>query len=131
MLYVDTNVVCNYLVNLDEQLHRRAMKALTNGQSYLISDVTLFEIVYVLNIRFKIDRDEICFTLLDLLRQPFIKSENLTAQMSALLLWSDESLNYADFADCLLVERARSKGAEAVVSFDRHFDCLPFPNLKP
>lgn len=131
MLWVDTNVVCNYLVCFNEDLHRRALKIFTNGEKYYVSDIVIFETVYVFEVKCKLERISITKALTNFLLQPFIQTEEVTGLLSALFLWSEDQFMNVDFSDCLLLERAQLNKADSIVSFDKHFDLLPFPNIKP
>lgn len=128
MKWVDTNVVCSFLTDLDPELQERSARILENGETYFVSDLVLFETVYVLSVPFRLSPTRIAAALLDFLRQPFIQVDSREEVLNALLLWRERP--GTDFADCLLATRASSMGAE-VVSFDKHFSQLPSRHICP
>lgn len=123
MRWLDTNVICNFLTDLDTELQSRATQILLNGEIHFVADIVLLETAYVLSIPFRLPHNQVIDTLLDFLRQPFIRVQNPEEVLKALLLWRDHP--QFDFADCLLVSRAAGADAEGLVSFDKHFSELP------
>ena len=129
MRWLDTNVICSFLTDLDVELQSRAAQILLDGETYFVADIVLLETVYVLSICFRIPHKQVIITLLDFLRQPFIQVQNPEEVLKALLLWRDHP--QVDFADCLLITRAAGADAKALVSFDKHFSDLPCNLIQP
>lgn len=71
------------------------------------------EVVYVLKVVYKIERDTIGRTLIEFLDE--VTVENQEAVCEALSLFSETSL---DFVDCILIARHRVLGDE-IASFDK------------
>lgn len=128
MKFLDTNVIICFLTDLDPSLRNRAECCLLSGEEYFVPDVIWHEVVYVLNGRFKLQRQPVAHRLIEFMRQPFIAVQGKEALIAAFLSWAETGY---DFIDCLLVERAREAGAQGVVSFDSHFSRLGFPHEVP
>lgn len=132
MKWLDTNLICHFLSDIDPGMTERARRYLTGGRErFFVSDIVLFECVYVLWHRFKLPRAEVTRALIDFIRQPFIEVAEAAEVIAAFVLWRDTEGLGSDFADCLLAERARGTGAEAVVTFDQGFEKLQVDVVVP
>lgn len=104
MIGLDTNVVVRYLVQDEPDQSKRANrvieKAVASGDLLRISQVTLCEIVWVLERCYAIPKDELILVIKQLLqtRQIRIEQDDIAWQS----LHDFENSSGVDFSDCLI-----------------------------
>lgn len=122
---LDTNVVVRYLTNDDPALAERAARIIDSGQLLILPAVALAETAFVLrSALYNIDRSAIIDALIDLVRRPSIKVDDLARDhvVGALLLCRPSGR--ISFADALIWATARSRGG-LLYSFDAKLPAAP------
>lgn len=119
MIGLDTNVLVRYLAQDDDVQSAQAtrlVESLSVKQPGFISQVSLVELVWVLESCYDAGHAEIAETLDGLLRTRVLVVENPETVAAALRLFS---AGHRDFADCLISCTARKAGCQQVYSFDK------------
>lgn len=122
MIGLDTNVVVRYLVQDDpkqsENANRIIEKAVADGETLLISQITLCEIVWVLERCYNISKKEIIDVLKQLLQTQQIRvgHENIAQQA----LRDFEIHSGVDFSDCLIGRQNASNDCSFTYTFDKN-----------
>ena len=116
MTYLDTNVILRWMLDDDRLLSPRARRIIDESEpaEFLVTDVTLSEIFYVLRGK-GYNRQQTAEYMYGLLEQPafIFDQESRLNQLIALI--RDTNL---DFADCYLICRALHSGA-SLKTFDK------------
>ena len=120
MIALDTNVVVRFLVEDDAKQVRRVRQlleaAVEAGEPCFLSDCVLCEIEWVLESNYGARRADIGSAVQHLIEQGNFVFEDVGAVGRALELYRTGK---ADLSDCLIGQRARSKGARTTFTFDR------------
>lgn len=126
MIGVDTNVLVRYLVEDDARQSERAAKlidqALERDERIFVSQIVLCEMVWVLGSGYGFPRAEVAALLRALLRARQVAVDEIDTVRTAL---ENYSIGKADFADYLILERARAAGCEGLASFDQTLAAEP------
>lgn len=90
----------------------------------MTSEAIVAEVAYVLTSprSYRIPRATVATALLPLLADPGLQVDNKAVVLTALDVWEDSNL---DFADCLAVARFRHANLDGIYSYDRDFDRIP------
>ena len=120
MIAVDTNVLVRLLVNDDTAQAARA-KALVDAQagddgSIWLSDTVLVELVWVLARAYGRPREAMAAALRALAAHATMTLESPLAVRAAIAVFEAGT---ADFADCLLAEKAQRAGCAQIFTFDK------------
>ncbi len=117
----DTNVVVRLILGDDPEQAALAVDcwqaALAEGDIYL-SQIVLVEVVWVLDVTARLGRARIVTELRRLTTVEGLVVENESAVIQAIERYEQSA---ADFADCLILTRAREVNALPVHTFDRRF----------
>lgn len=120
--WVDANVFLRFLTGEPEDMSERAARFLERAQRrevvLKVHAIVVAETVWVLQSFYGYSRVEISGVLIPLLEDHGLQVEEGRAVIQALTSMAAANI---DFADALLVERARMRG-EGVASFDRDFE---------
>jgi predicted nucleic-acid-binding protein len=121
MIGLDTNVIVRYLVQ-DEpkqsgQANRIIEKAVTDGKILHISQITLCEIVWVLERCYRVSRKELINVLKQLLQTQKIRVEQDAVSRQALIDF--EHHEGVDFTDCLIGRQNASNDCSFTYTFDK------------
>ena len=120
MIAVDTNVLVRLLVNDDAAQAARA-RDLIDAQagedgSIWVSDTVLVELVWVLSRAYDRSRAAVAAALRALASHATMTLESPLAVRAAIAAFEAGA---ADFADCLLAEKAQSAGCGQLFTFDK------------
>ena len=120
MIGLDTNVLVRYLVQDDPVQAKVATRFIeeqcTATQPGLISLIVLCELVWVFESAYSYDKSLICGVVERLL----ITAElDIEAPLQARAALNEFQAGNTDFADCLIQQLNRSRGADYTVTFDR------------
>jgi predicted nucleic-acid-binding protein len=132
MIAVDTNVLLRYLLQDDALQSRKAASLMTGSRPVLITDVVLVETLWVLTgKRYRLDHEGVAGVISALFAEPSVVFENAQAIWRALNDYRNTQAvkvsgkkKRADFADALIVNKARLKAAsfqqslEGIYTFD-------------
>ena len=133
--FVDTNIFIRFFVNDNSDQHRGAchlFKQVREGQVKLIAPHTVLdEVVFVLSSPklYQRSRQEIAACLTPLLQLRGMQVYQREAIVSALSLYANTRL---DFADCVTLALAKAGRIKSIYSFDMDFDAVEGVNrLEP
>jgi predicted nucleic-acid-binding protein len=121
---LDTNVVVRILVGDDPVQTKKAERVFlehTAGDGVFISLVVLAEVAWVLKAGYEWEREVIHARLDRLMRTRGVAFEDLDLVQAAL---EEYARGKAEFADCLIVGKARGVGA-TLLTFDRRLARAP------
>lgn len=122
MIGLDTNVVVRYLVQDEpkqsELANRILEKAVAEGQELRISQVTLCEIVWVLEQCYNVSKNQLIDVLKQLLHTQQIRVEQDTVVRQALRDF--EHHTGVDFSDCLIGRQNASNDCSFTYTFDKN-----------
>jgi len=127
--FIETNIFLRFLTR-DEEKQFQACKKLfekaKRGKIELItSALVIFEIIWTLLSYYHERKESIIEKILSLLEFPSLEVEHKDIFIESLVIWQEKNI---DFNDAFNYAWAKKKKAEAIYSFDKHFDRLP--NLK-
>jgi len=120
MTGIDTNVLIRYILQDDRHqsaLAAKLIETLTEAQPGFITLVSVAEIYWVLERRYKFSRIQFTQAMRELILSEGILFEAEVRVVEALDLFSLS--NTADFSDCLIYLSATHGGCDAVMTFDR------------
>ncbi len=119
MIGIDTNVLLRYILQDDPEQAAAAseiIESLTEQSPGYLNHVVLCEAVWVLLRGYHYDKASVAQVLNHVVNTRELQLEQRDVVMSAL---SQYIHNTADWADCLIGEKNRHRGAETTVTFDR------------
>jgi predicted nucleic-acid-binding protein len=120
MIALDTNVLVRFLVDDDDVQARRAAalirRAINRDEPIFVSDITMCELVWVLEVSYGFQRAEIARILDDLLHARHLSFSTTDLLGRAVTAYAR---GRGDLADYLIREQARAAGCDAVATFDR------------
>ena len=126
MIGLDTNVVIRYLVQDDKKQSAAATrfieKSLTADVPGYINQITLCEIVWVLQRCYGVKQPQVKEILEALLKTKQLILENVEVTWKALRAFN---ANNADFCDALIGQANIHSGCEHTVTFDKRAASLP------
>lgn len=121
MIGLDTNVIIRYLVQDDpkqsSQANRIIQNAIAEGMTIWISQITLCEVVWVLESSYKISKNELIEVIRQLLFTQGLTVENETVALHA--LHDFENHTSVDFSDCLIGRHNVANKCVFTFTFDR------------
>jgi predicted nucleic acid-binding protein len=124
--FLDTNVLLRHLlddhVELSPKAHGIVDRIEHREVDARISDIVVFETVFVLERRYKISREEIARSVMRLLELPGILLPDKQRYGEVFELYLSTSVGFADCYHSVLMQRL---GIAEVLSFDQDFDKLP------
>ncbi len=130
MIGLDTNVLVRFLIRDDESQHLRTVALLRRGadegQTFFVGDVVLAEVVWVLQGRYRVAREEIAGALRGLLEAEHLTFESTDRCLRALRRFE---AGRGGFADYLIAERAADAGCTSLATFDEAL--LAEPGTQP
>jgi predicted nucleic-acid-binding protein len=126
LIAVDTNVLVRLLVN-DDAAQASKAKQLFDAMagedgSIWIADTVLVEVVWTLARAYERSREDLVTALRALVGHATAALESAAAVRAAIETFG---AGPADFADCLLAEKARLAGCDRLVTFDKGMRDLP------
>jgi predicted nucleic-acid-binding protein len=121
MIGIDTNVLVRYIVQDDPEQSTCATriieKAVDSGKTIVISQITLCELVWVLEKCYNCSKNDLTYVLKQLLRTQQIRIEGDQAARQA--LQDFERHKGIDFSDCLIAHQNTSNGCLYTFTFDK------------
>lgn len=121
--FVDANVILRYLTKDPPEMAEAALKTFRdakNGKVFLlVTNLTVAEVVWVLESFYRYSKNQIAETLTEFLLCDGLEVESLDLLIEALALYQEKNL---DFADAFLAVTALQKGTPTIYSFDAHLN---------
>ena len=130
MYLVDTNILLEVLLSRDKKEEcKKLLRALRDGKEKgIITDFTVHSIIVIMD-HFKKLRELKTFLLsLTAYKGLSIYNTTITDEVKATEIAIKQNLDMDDAIQYLI---ALSTNADAIVSFDKHFDNLKIPRLEP
>lgn len=123
MQAVDTNVLIRILVTDDKQAEqiRLARQFAKKAKMLFIPQIVQVELVWVLDVAYKLDKSEIVRILQHLQSNEAFHLQNESAFSEALQLFQ---ANNVDFSDSLILTESKKVNGD-VITFDKKFSRLP------
>lgn len=118
MIGLDTNVLVRFIAQDDVKQSSRAsqlMSSLTTDNPGFISQVSLVELVWVMQSCYKATKSEVVAILETLFSTRELLVENAETAIQALNVFAKSK---ADFSHCLIERSAHKAGCDHCVSFD-------------
>ncbi len=119
--FIDANVILRYLTKDPVEMAEAALKTFTNAENgkvfLLVTNLTVAEVVWVLESFYRYSKNQIAETLTEFLLCDGLEVESLDFLIEALTLYQEKNL---DFADAFLAVTALRKGTPTIYSFDAH-----------
>jgi len=123
MRFIDTNLFLRYFTRDDEEKADDVLKLLKrvarNKEKVTTSPLVIFELVFTLESYYKVPRKEIKKLLQPLLNLRGLRLDFRDVFESALELYSQEKLSFADTFNACLMQKREIK---EIYSFDEDFD---------
>ena len=117
MIAIDTNVLLRYLLEDDPVQSAKAAKLIGGSRTVLVTDVVLVETIWTLAGRkYQLDKPELVNVIKALFQEPNIRFEDGQATWVALDQYRKS--NGADFADALIVNKAKLIASELGETFE-------------
>ena len=114
---LDTNVAIRILLNDIPDQHQKSLKLIQeNNKEYLVSDIAIMEIVFVLEKHYGFTRDQVADTITGLISIWNLAINRVIISDSINFYLGHKSLS---FEDCYMAEAARFHNAEPLFTFDR------------
>ena len=121
--FIDANVILRYLTKDPPEMAEAALKTFRdakNGKVFLlVTNLTVAEVVWVLESFYRYSKNQIAETLTEFLLCDGLEVESLDLLIEALALYQEKNL---DFADAFLAVTALQKGTPTIYSFDAHLN---------
>jgi predicted nucleic-acid-binding protein len=120
MKALDTNVLVRFLVRDNEQqskaVYRKFKQTEADKEILFIPALVVLETVWVLESVYEVTRQEILYSLDQLILMPILEFE---AQSAIRSFVASARENKADLSDLLIAHYARVAGCECVITFDK------------
>lgn len=121
--FLDTNVLLRYLLRDDEEKAERALNLLRRlelgTEKACVSPMVIFEVVFTLQRRYRVPRQQIRDSVLDILSLRGLELPNKKLYERALDLYAGQAIS---FADAFHAAYMNSRGIREIYSWDRDFD---------
>ena len=120
MKALDTNVLVRFLVRDDERqaetIYRIFKQAESDKEVFFVPLLVVLETVWVLESVYKIPRQEILYSINELILMPILKFETQSAILNFV---SSARETKMDLSDLLIAHSAKFSGCECVLTFDK------------
>ncbi len=120
MIGFDTNILVRFITADDElqyaKTSRLVQETVERDETIFISDITLCELVWVLESGYKTPKEEILSVLLSLFQSPYLVFNSIEQFYYALISFE----NYkGDFADYMIREQSFQNGCSTIYTFEK------------
>lgn len=126
MKLLDTNILLRWILEDDKKkadAFAVLLKEASKGKETLyISDMTIAEIVWVLESNYDFPNQAISQTVRNLLSSQSLQFENQERLFDAIAIYEDHNI---DFIDAYLSAVVKEKKVKGIFSYDRDFDRVP------
>ena len=120
MKALDTNVLVRFLVRDDkrqaETIYRIFKKAESDREVFFVPLLVVLETVWVLESVYKIPRQEILYSINELILMPILEFETQSAILNFVFSARETKM---DLSDLLIAHSAKFSGCECVLTFDK------------
>lgn len=123
---IDANLIIRFFTNDDRKKADAVRVILKSEENFWLTDVTVSEIIWVLDSFYKTPKEKIVKQLESLISLPNIKC-NSSCLLRALSIFKSNPL---DWIDAYLISWGLENEIKNIYSFDQHFDKLKLLNRK-
>lgn len=117
--FVDTNILVRHLTGEPPEMAARATAYLQNESELLLTDLVVAETVYVLELFYKVPREQTAEATRSLIAMPAAVTVDAALLLRAVEVYEADRL---DFAEAYLVACAETTGIGRIASFDTSID---------
>lgn len=117
--YLDTNILIRHLTGDPPGQARRATRFLASADELILADLSVAEVVYVLESYYRVTRARIATILRAVLAFPPMRVADADLLHRAIEVYEVHRL---DFAEAYLIASAERAGVTKIASFDRSID---------
>ncbi len=125
----DTNAVLRYLLKDNIDLYNKAgkffRKVKVGEEKAVILESVIVECIYVLTKIYKVPKEKVASSLIDILHYRGIVNNDQRELIEALTFFTNQNI---DIVDCILLMKAKSSHA-ALFSFDRDLNRIADKNM--
>ena len=114
--FVDTNVLIRHLTGEPPEQAARASAALRSGETLVLVDLIVAEVVFVLESVYEVERARVAALVQAIVTFPTISVADVPLLLRTLELYEQQRIH---FADAYLAASAEYSGVRRVMSFDR------------
>lgn len=122
---LDANIILRFLTNdIPAQAERceKLFEKLQDGTvSVFLADITLADVIWVLEKYYKLPRDEIRSAMRRIIELKGLQCTNKSQALAALDYYVEKNI---DWTDAFMATQLIAKGIQELYSFDKHFDRL-------
>ena len=120
MKALDTNILIRFLVGDDKRQVQTVYKKFKNSEerkeTLFIPTLVVLEIIWVLEVVYKVERKEIVNSIGDLMLMPILEFEKQTTIRNFINTAQDSTY---DLSDILIAQSAKESGCDVVLTFDK------------
>lgn len=120
--FVDSNVLVRHLTGDPPDQAKQAAEFLRGGESLILVDLVVAEVVYVLESVYEVDRDRVAELVRAIMGFPAVAVLDEALLLRTLEIYGQYRLH---FAESYLAACAELSGVGAIASFDRDIDRVP------
>ncbi len=139
MIAIDTNILLRYLLEDNTEQFEKAVKLISGQQKILVTDVVLVETIWTLRgQKYQLKKPDLITVIQSLFQEPNIRFEDGQAVWLALTDYRNAKPvkgKEADFADTLIINKAKQVAKKENKSFDGSFTfdlaAQTLPGAKP
>lgn len=129
---LDTNVLIRFFT-LDQNENRENLysffESLESGEIHVeLKLIVLFQVIFVLKSFYKIPKEKISSSLIDLLKYAGITMKEKKIVQRTLALWRDKNV---EIVDCYLIACLEKDAQNILYSYDRDFDKFSINRIEP
>ena len=121
-VFVDSNILVRHLTGDAPDPAQRATQLLRSGESLVVVDLVVAEVVYVLESVYELDRERVAELVRAIVGFPAVVVTDEPLLLCALEIYEQYRIH---FAESYLAACAELSGVGVVASFDRGIDRIP------
>jgi predicted nucleic acid-binding protein len=121
--FVDSNVLVRHLTGDPPDQARRATKFLRSGETLILVDLVVAEVVYVLESVYEVERVRVAELVRAVVGFPSVVVADEGLLLRTLEIYEQHRMH---FAESYLAASAELSGVGVIASFDRDIDRVPF-----
>jgi predicted nucleic-acid-binding protein len=126
MKLIDANTILRWLLNDDHRksgaFERILQNAMHRKDELFVADVTIAEIIWVLESHYELSKNLIVQSMRSLLSCQEVLFENRERLFDAVTIYENHSV---DYIDAYLAALGKTMNVHAILSYDRDFDKIP------
>lgn len=127
---LDTNVLIRFFtIDQNRENLYTFFESLESGEIHVeLKLIVLFQVIFVLKSFYKIPKEKISSSLIDLLKYAGITMKEKKIVQRTLALWRDKNV---EIVDCYLIACLEKDAQNILYSYDRDFDKFSINRIEP